>query len=470
MPAVAYPSTLPTPTSWAAVPRERRRVSSLPGHTQLAGRWRDRITDIEAEWVYTTEQMETWRAWYEDDLILGQRWFSMECVGAGGWTGRVHRFRTGTKRLEYLGNGVWRLSFRLGQRGRALAPRSIPNTLCDPSEPELFGEAHRMVRIPDTNELWAVATDGTDTYINVYDIRTRTHSATLMKNPGRNTTGTIAYLDGSVYAMVSGNSTGNDPDDDGDNLIHQWDVATRAPVGSGNTDYGGAVSVIGLILEANGDLHYAVTNGIGAGHGKLEPTAPYARVVDGGVAGSGWYYYGLQNTTSNIRAYVGDSGVLDLQADPVSDAFNHQVVNLVPYGGSSHYLQPQLLEQDGTDWIYVMNQGNPIILRVNTVTHAVDVIDTSVAMEDIYPRIMYYSPTTDRLWVQHDFVDTTSATYCFDGTTGDHYPELTTTQDVINTPISGPVQSIHLCGDNFIACHGGEDGGNELWRVSFGWR
>jgi hypothetical protein len=122
MTAIVYPVGLPAPTQWVAVPRERRASSSLPGNTQLRGRSRDQITDVEASWIYSPDEMGEWRTWYEDTLLYGMRWFAIEAPGAGGWIDRVCRFRTGTVRREFLGRGYFRVSARLEQRGRSLLP------------------------------------------------------------------------------------------------------------------------------------------------------------------------------------------------------------------------------------------------------------------------------------------------------------------------------------------------------------
>jgi hypothetical protein len=128
MTAIVYPVGLPAPTQWVATPRERRASSALPGNTQLRGRSRDQITDVEASWIYSPDEMGEWRTWYEDTLLYGMRWFAIEAPGAGGWIDRVCRFRTGTVRREFLARGYFRVSARLEQRGRTVAPR-IPE--CD---------------------------------------------------------------------------------------------------------------------------------------------------------------------------------------------------------------------------------------------------------------------------------------------------------------------------------------------------
>lgn len=122
MPAITYPTTLPPPSQWQGVPRERRAASGLPGNTQLRNRTRDAMHDIDAQWFYTSAEMTIWRAWYETTLLDGMLWFAATAPGPGGWVQRVAKFRTKTLKLEYVGNGVYRVSAQVQQRGISEAP------------------------------------------------------------------------------------------------------------------------------------------------------------------------------------------------------------------------------------------------------------------------------------------------------------------------------------------------------------
>lgn len=125
MAAVVYPTTLPAPSLWGGVARERRALSGPPGNTQLRNRTRDALNDIDSGWMYTSAEMAIWRAWYEDTLLDGMRWFAITVPGAGGWIQRVAKFRTKTLRAEYLGSGVYRVSAQMQQRGTSAAPQVI---------------------------------------------------------------------------------------------------------------------------------------------------------------------------------------------------------------------------------------------------------------------------------------------------------------------------------------------------------
>jgi hypothetical protein len=122
MTAVVYPASLPGPSSWVVQGPDRRASSSLPGNAAHRARWRDRIVNVEAQWLYAADEMATWRAWYEDVLLYGQRRFAATVPGAGGFVERVLRHRTSSVRREALGNGTYRVSATLEQRGRAVAP------------------------------------------------------------------------------------------------------------------------------------------------------------------------------------------------------------------------------------------------------------------------------------------------------------------------------------------------------------
>jgi hypothetical protein len=128
MTAIVYPPTLPGPSGgWDGEPIERRAVSALPSSAVAPrGRSRDRIEDIAAQWIYSPEEMAVWRAWYEDTLLDGCRWFAKEAPGVGGWVDRVLRFRTATVRREHLGAGIFRVSAQLQQRGRSALPMIEP--------------------------------------------------------------------------------------------------------------------------------------------------------------------------------------------------------------------------------------------------------------------------------------------------------------------------------------------------------
>lgn len=126
MAAITYPSTLPGPSGWGGTPFERRAVSPLPGNTQLRGRWRDALQDIDARWFFTAPEMAIWVAWYEQTLRKGMLWFAATVPGSGGFISRVLKYRTNTVKRTLLGNGVFEVTARLQQRGISAAPQADP--------------------------------------------------------------------------------------------------------------------------------------------------------------------------------------------------------------------------------------------------------------------------------------------------------------------------------------------------------
>lgn len=126
MVAIVYPSTLPAPSGWNGTPFERRAASPLPGNTQLRGRWRDALQDIDARWFFTAPEMAIWVAWYEQTLLNGMLWFAATVPGSGGFILRVLKYRTSTVKRTLLGNGVFEVTARMQQRGISAAPQADP--------------------------------------------------------------------------------------------------------------------------------------------------------------------------------------------------------------------------------------------------------------------------------------------------------------------------------------------------------
>jgi hypothetical protein len=128
--AIVYPTSLPVPSAWVTVARERRAQSQGDGvKSAPRARSRDRIVDVEARWIYTPGEMATWVPWYEDTLLDGTRWCAIPAPGPGGYLPRVCRFRAKSVRRERLAGGNWGISAQLEQRGRTAPPRSIAQPL-----------------------------------------------------------------------------------------------------------------------------------------------------------------------------------------------------------------------------------------------------------------------------------------------------------------------------------------------------
>lgn len=126
---VEYPhSELPCPIKWDMVPRERRSRSGMPGRPKTRNKWRDRILDIEAAWLYTGDHMEVWNPWFELTLLNGLLWFSMVPPGRDAWIPRVVRYRVNTMKIDRVdrepgrGDPFYILSCAMEQRGHSEDP------------------------------------------------------------------------------------------------------------------------------------------------------------------------------------------------------------------------------------------------------------------------------------------------------------------------------------------------------------
>lgn len=125
MPELQYPAVLPGPSAWATAGPDRRAGSSLPGNSAQRARWRDRVRDVDAQWIYTAEEMAVWVAWFDETLLKGQRLFTASVPGDGGLQDRALRYRVSSVRREALARGNYRVSARLQERGLSAAPNAL---------------------------------------------------------------------------------------------------------------------------------------------------------------------------------------------------------------------------------------------------------------------------------------------------------------------------------------------------------
>jgi hypothetical protein len=127
MPLVVYPPTLPAPSvPWESMLRPRAARSGLAGMPGARRRWRDPIEDVvAASWVYSADEMATWREWWATTLVDGQLWFAAVAPGYEGFVDRVMRFRPATVRVQPFGGGGARVSAQLEVRGRSAPPSTV---------------------------------------------------------------------------------------------------------------------------------------------------------------------------------------------------------------------------------------------------------------------------------------------------------------------------------------------------------
>lgn len=143
MPLIVYPSVLPPPLHpLSVVPRERRALPPEGAAFEPRGRQRDFAgAAYEATWVYSPDEMEVWRLWYQDDLLYGLRRFSAMLPLHGGHSSRVVRY-IGEQRREHLGRGIYRISSQLEVRGASEAPRIVVYQFLDRFNGDGLIEAH----------------------------------------------------------------------------------------------------------------------------------------------------------------------------------------------------------------------------------------------------------------------------------------------------------------------------------------
>lgn len=142
MAAITYPAALPAPQApFPFVLRDRRAASPQPGMQQLRTRARAQVIDAKGvRWFYTPAQMDTWRDWFENTLLLGQQWFAVSLPGRGGWQQRVARYVDGTVR-DHKGAGFFVVTADLEISGSRVAPQeSVPAPhICWETDPGAFG-------------------------------------------------------------------------------------------------------------------------------------------------------------------------------------------------------------------------------------------------------------------------------------------------------------------------------------------
>jgi hypothetical protein len=124
MPLITYPAGLPAPQRpLRMVPLPRRAQTSIEAKFNVRNRQRDfaggRYENV--QWLYTPEQMQEWRTWYEDTLLYGQLWFTANLPLDGGMATRVVKY-VGEERREHLARGIYRVTRSLEVRGAAQPP------------------------------------------------------------------------------------------------------------------------------------------------------------------------------------------------------------------------------------------------------------------------------------------------------------------------------------------------------------
>lgn len=124
---VEYPLTLPPPLSGSSVsPTERRKISNIPGPANYRTVQRDYGGTKTVSFVFTPEQSEEFRFWWEDVLEYGGGWFAANWPLLQSRTNNVFKFISPPV-WSLVGGGIdglgyWRVSAELEIRGRGELP------------------------------------------------------------------------------------------------------------------------------------------------------------------------------------------------------------------------------------------------------------------------------------------------------------------------------------------------------------
>lgn len=114
--AIAFPTTLPGISTSSLRRAERAAFSEVRGAGRL--RMRDKSYEFDAEWEVPFNLAIQFKAWYEVDLIHGQRICAIPLPGVGGILPRVCQFKEPVQRELIPGIG-YRYSTTLIVRGLA---------------------------------------------------------------------------------------------------------------------------------------------------------------------------------------------------------------------------------------------------------------------------------------------------------------------------------------------------------------
>jgi hypothetical protein len=259
-----------------------------------------------------------------------------------------------------------------------------------------------------------------------------------------------------IYIGVEGNTYTVGPP-----VVTKINAATRAIVGQGDTQYLGAVARLGLISLDATQLFISVVNGVGNGTGVMEDSAPFA--YTDASANSNWVFNCVFNPHSGVRCYTGYGAFVDLRGAVTAS------IDTTGYIEGTHLQSTRMAYRDGTDHVFLMNCGSAGIIRIDTLTAAVAVV-AAVGDGSAKPVAMYYSPDTDRLFVDYRPDADTRTITIYDGeslaeissTTVNHYPAAA--GDPVGQELGN---AIHLGGEVFIACESTSAPRSALWRVSF---
>ncbi len=473
-----YPVHLPAPHASVLQPAERRLLSDVQaGPQQVRGVQRDYLASQELEFVLSAAEAEDFRAWFEETLTHGGAWFAAEDWPAPhrGLAPIARRFMAAPQ-WRFIASGLWRVSARFQVRGAGRPPKVLG---CVPwvqvgeplpaAAPALFGSGVYCALDPLSGYIWSTWRSGggdappaalpavegafSGSYVLVYDPATMSLVDSIRIGASATDFMCIQYFGGSFYIGIEGNSWF--PGSGGDPLyvITQIDAATRAITGFGNTNYGGAVSKLGLISKDASELYISIVNGVGAGTSLILNAAPYPRLDI--AANSDWVFNSVFNPITGVRCYTGKGNFVDFKG-AVSMTVDTSAYFTSPATPSKH----RLIYKTCSPYIFVMSAGSPSVLRIHTLTGAVEVVTATMV-----PQAMYYSPESGILYVDGaDPADSEQTVIAFDGDTFDVVGEFPG-YEVANGLDLG--NSVYIGAESFVACESTSAPSSRMWRVSF---
>ena len=244
-------------------------------------------------------------------------------------------------------------------------------------------------------------------------------------------------------------------------IVTKFDCGTYSIIGAGNTQYEGAVTKLGLMsIGLNNEIYISVVNGIGAGTLRMTTYPPFA-YHPGSESNSNWVFNSVYNEYTGVRVYSGYGSYLDLRGN----------VNLaVPLTGLINSSNPQssrMCYRDFTPHIFMCNVGSAGLIRVNTLSGAVDSIFT-VGSGNRRLYSIHYSAESDRLYAEYSdsFGPRQVAAY-----------DAETLLFIKSFPMDAPGSvgqargnSIFIGRETFVFSEGTTAGGSVLRRASFDWR
>lgn len=421
---------------------------------------------VQVTWDLSQDQMDQVDNWFEHRLDVGSTEFIATVANIGSGVRHYESFWTKPYRTSPSQVADWTLS------GEVRLGREV--FLPEPSAPTLFGSGYYCARDPATGYIWAtwngtaqVPIGGTDpltgSYVLVYNpIDMTLVTAIRFGDVSANFMSIVYDNDGHMYVGVEGNQYSAPPLAPGrPYVVTKFDCETQTIIGVGNTNYAGAVSKLGLMsIGLDDEIYISVVNGIGEGTVRMTTDAPFPYYLPG-EDNSGWVFNSVYNEYSGVRVYSGYAPYLDLLGN----------VNLtVPLAGWINSANPQssrMVYRDFTPHIFMCNIGSAGLIRVNTLSGAVDsVFDIGDGNRRLYS--IHYSAESDRLYVEYadSFGPKQAAAY-----------DAETLAFIKSFPLDVPGavgnargNSIFIGRETFVFSEGTTAAGSQLRRVSFDWR